>query len=175
MIVEIRLASSEQRYIIQNMWSAYIHDLSQYQDRLPNQHGLLEEDDIAAYSAENLLSEWWSYPDQVFAYIIYVDERPAGFALVASPPLVDGEADKVFYEFFLYHPYRGKGIGRLAATKVFDLFRGSWQLNVLPRHKPALAFWRKVLSDYTNGLYDEQERQYPDGPTIDFLFSNANG
>jgi len=100
-------------------------------------------------------------------------ERVAGFALVASPPLVDGEADKVMAEFFLLHPYRGKGIGQLVATQIFDMFKGTWQISVLPRNQLALSFWRKIISNYTDGNFHEQEKQYPDGLMIDFLFSNA--
>ncbi len=124
MTVEIRLASSEQRYIIQNMWPAYIHDLSQYRNQLPNKHGLFDDDEISTYTAENFMTGWWTHPKQAFAFILYVEERAAGFALVASPPLVDGKADKVIAEFFLLHPYRGKGIGKLLATRVFDMFKG---------------------------------------------------
>ncbi|BAY81195.1 hypothetical protein NIES267_06700 [Calothrix parasitica NIES-267] len=119
MTVEIRLANSEQRYIIQNMWSAYMHDLSQYRNLLPNKHGLFEDDEISTYTAENFMSEWWNHPDKTFAFIPYVEERTAGFALVASPPLVDGEADKVMTDFFLLHSYRRKGIGQLIATQIF--------------------------------------------------------
>lgn len=172
MTVEIRLASSEQRYIIQNMWPAYIHDLSQYRNQLPNKHGLFDDDEISTYTAENFMTGWWTHPKQAFAFILYVEERAAGFALVASPPLVDGKADKVIAEFFLLHPYRGKGIGKLLATQVFDMFKGSWQVSVLPKSKPALAFWRKVISEYTNDKFHEQEQKYPDELMIDFFFSS---
>lgn len=53
------------------------------------------------------------------------------------------------------------------------MFKGSWQVSVLPLNKPALAFLCKVISEYTNDKFHEQEQQYRDGLMIDLLFSNA--
>lgn len=39
MKVNIRQAPLKERYILQNMWIAYAHKVSQYQNDLPNAHG----------------------------------------------------------------------------------------------------------------------------------------
>ncbi|MEM9945556.1 MAG: hypothetical protein AAF810_05775 [Cyanobacteria bacterium P01_D01_bin.36] len=115
--IEVQLAPIEQRYIFANMWIAYAHEISQYQDDLPSIHGMMGDID-EEYEPESVMAEWWAHPGKTFPYLIAVDERPAGFALVALTPLVDGDADQELVDFFLFYPYRGKGIGREAAIRV---------------------------------------------------------
>ena len=50
-------------------------------------------------------------------------------------------------EFFILKRYRRTGVGRQAARALFDRFRGRWQLSILARNAPAIAFWRRVLGD----------------------------
>jgi predicted acetyltransferase len=50
-------------------------------------------------------------------------------------------------EFFILKRYRRTGIGLHAAQALFDRFRGRWQLSILARNAPAIAFWRRVLGD----------------------------
>ena len=146
MTTEITLAPKEKRYVLANMWTAYAHELSQYQTDLPSVHGLMGDED-GDYDPESIMAEWWEHPEGAFPYLLSVDERPAGFALVAAPPLVDGDMDKMLLEFFLFHPYRGKGLGRAAAHKVFAQFAGSWELSVITSNTPALEFWKATLED----------------------------
>jgi predicted acetyltransferase len=170
MIVETKQAGSEQSYILQNIWPAYMHDLSKYQHHLPNKHGLLDEEDVTTYSDENFLTAWLAHPDKIFVFLIYADKCLAGFALIASPPLVEGNSDKLVHDFFLFHAYRGKGIGQSEINQLFDRFKGSWQLRVLPENKPALAFWQKVVSKYSNGNFDKQDDHSLGAPMVSFRF-----
>ncbi|MEO0801057.1 MAG: hypothetical protein AAFY57_02105 [Cyanobacteria bacterium J06642_2] len=151
MMLEVNLAPIEKRYVFANMWIAYAHEISQYQNDLPSIHGMMGDTDDH-YKPETVMAEWWEHPGKAFPYLITVDNRPAGFALVASPPLVDGDADKELVEFFLFHLYRNKGIGKRAALQVFDKHRGSWQLSVLNKHSSALGFWKNVLTSYAKDL-----------------------
>ena len=151
MMLEVNLAPIEKRYVFANMWIAYAHEVSQYQSDLPSIHGMMGDID-ADYKPETVMAEWWEHPGKAFPYLITVDNRPAGFALVASPPLVDGDADKELVEFFLFHPYRNKGIGKRAALQVFDKHRGSWQLSVMNKHSSALGFWKHILAGYAKDL-----------------------
>ncbi|HHP7229497.1 MAG TPA: GNAT family N-acetyltransferase [Xenococcaceae cyanobacterium] len=171
MSVEIRLAAPEQRYILQNLWPAYMHDLSQYQTHLPNKHGLLDEEEVVTYSDENFLTSWSAHLDKIFIFLIYSDNCLAGFTLVASPPLIEGKSDKLIHDFFLFHAFRGKGIGQVAASQVFETFKGSWQLRVLPENKPALKFWQKTVSSYSGGNFVLDEEQLQGTPMISFTFT----
>lgn len=124
------------------------------------------------YEPETMMAEWWEHPEGTFVYFIYVNERLAGFALIAAPPLVDGDADWELTEFFLFHPYRGKGICRQAAIQLFDSFSGSWQLSVMNEHDAALAFWRKVLPNYAKEISTASKLAGNGTPLTEFIFTS---
>ncbi|MEM8674473.1 MAG: GNAT family N-acetyltransferase [Cyanobacteria bacterium P01_G01_bin.67] len=171
-MINVRQAPIEKRYILQNMWIAYAHEVSEYHDDLPNIHGLMGEKDDS-YEPETMMAEWWEYPGRAFAYFIYVDDRLAGFALIAAPPLVDGDANWELTDFFLFHAYRGKGIGSQAAKQLFDLFSGSWQLSAMNEHHAALSFWQKVLPTYTKNISTNQKTVDNNISMTEFVFTKS--
>ena len=52
--------------------------------------------------------------------------------------------------------YRRLGAGKEAATRLFDLFPGRWEVAVVAPNTGALAFWRQVIGEYTGGRYEER-------------------
>ena len=73
-----------------------------------------------------------------------------GFALVTRPRVpAAGERAVNFQmsEFFIRKPHRRVGIGREAATLIFDRFAGEWEIVEYQRNPGAVAFWRRVLTD----------------------------
>jgi predicted acetyltransferase len=76
---------------------------------LPNQHGLFESDEVVSYDKETFLKIWWQHPDQLFPFIIKIDDRPAGFALISTKPN-SRDSDYEIVEFFIVNPYRKKRI-----------------------------------------------------------------
>lgn len=42
-----------------------------------------------------------------------------------------------------------------AATRLFDAFRGPWEVRQLFRNTAATAFWRAVIGAYTGGGFGE--------------------
>jgi predicted acetyltransferase len=63
-------------------------------------------------------------------------------------------------EFFILRGERRRGLGRRAARAVFDRFRGVWEVSQLPGNRPATAFWRSVIQEYTGGGFRDT---YVDG------------
>jgi predicted acetyltransferase len=61
-------------------------------------------------------------------------------------------------EFFIRKPYRRMGIGRDAATLIFNRFAGVWELVEYQRNPGAVAFWRRVLTTYCKGRFTERAR-----------------
>jgi predicted acetyltransferase len=51
--------------------------------------------------------------------------------------------------------YQRRGIGRRFAVTLFDRFPGRWLVGQLPKNERAIAFWRKVIGDYTGGNFEE--------------------
>ena len=65
-------------------------------------------------------------------------------------------ADFEIEEFFILRNYRKKGIGKNIATKMFADFKGKWQIRVLDNNAPAMVFWQRVISEYTDDKYSKE-------------------
>lgn len=96
--------------------------------------------------------------------------------MVNSYPEADEETDFSMAEFFVMYKYRRNGIRKYAAIKVFDMFKGKWQLKRHPKNIASVYFWNKVISEYTKGEYRLVEgypnSEYDDGSLADMVFFN---
>jgi predicted acetyltransferase len=177
MKVELRLTDDGDAHIIKNLWPLYVHEVSEFGGGLPNRHGLILEGDTIKSLTEQgeTQSAWWRRPESLFPYLILVDGRPAGFNLVATHPSIPQEIDADFevHEFFVVHADRGKGVAVRAAREGFDRHRGRWEVVTYPTHAQAIAFWRRVLGDYTRGDYRERQGEHPWGPRVIWNFDNG--
>jgi predicted acetyltransferase len=83
----------------------------------------------------------------------------AGFALVSPRSYFDGdEGVHDLAEFFVMRRYRRHGLGARAAAAVFDQFNGRWEVRQKRENVAAIAFWRRVIGDYTGGRFEDGER-----------------
>lgn len=176
MKIDVQLTGKNEAYIIKNLYPLYLYDLSVHYGRVPNIHGVYEDNnDIRTlndqYEVQNI---WWEKPDILFPYLILVDGIPSGFMLIATPPHCNNGIDYFVNEFFLIQSLRGKGIAERVANIVFDQFNGNWELftNPLKENIVGQKFWRKTISNYTNGAYVEEEGETFDGSKLIFRFNN---
>ncbi|MFL5307318.1 MAG: GNAT family N-acetyltransferase [Polyangia bacterium] len=159
--LDLTPATPEERLTIENLFQLYAYDWS---DVL----GLDVADD--GRFRQGHLDVYWR-DEGCHAFLLRVDGRPAGFALVCARSRLTG-ADGVFdmAEFFVMRRYRRQGVGRQAACALFDRFKGRWELRQRAEHPAATAFWRAVIAQHTGGKY--QERLWDDaqwrGPVQSF-------
>ncbi|MFK9092603.1 GNAT family N-acetyltransferase [Bacillus salipaludis] len=177
MKIEVRLTDKNEAYIIKNLYPLYLYDLSVHYGNLPNRHGIYEDSDdfqtlSDQYEVQNI---WWEKPDILFPYLTLVDRKPAGFILLATPPHCNKGIDYFINEFFLLQSLRGQGIAEQVANKVFEQFNGHWELFTNPSEKNIVGqkFWRKTISNYTNGNYIEEYGETFDGYKLIFRFDNT--
>ncbi|GGH31022.1 GNAT family N-acetyltransferase [Paenibacillus segetis] len=177
MKIEVRLTTKEEAYIIKNMYPLYLHDLSGHYGNTPNRHGIYEDSQDYAtlqdqYDVQNI---WWEKPNCLYPYLILVDDTPAGFVFIATPPHCSLGVNYFVNEFFLLQPFRGNGIAQYVATEIFEKFRGKWELFTNPAAKNVIGqkFWRKTVSNYTKGDYEEVLGPTFDGDKLIFRFCNA--
>ncbi|MBZ9622489.1 GNAT family N-acetyltransferase [Clostridium sp. FP2] len=169
------LANNETSNIIKNIYPLYLHDLSEHCGDLPNEYGIYEEEPMKTLADQYEVQKiWFEKANVLFPYIIRVDDKPAGFILIATKPYAPKTSDYYVNEFFLLRPYRGKNIGEIAAKQVFDKFQGRWELytNHLPKNLKGQKFWRKTVSSYTNNNYDESTGQTVHEEKLIFRFNN---
>lgn len=98
----------------------------------------------------------WFGDSSSIPFIILQGETRSGFALVtrvASFPQRD--VDYRMAEFFVVAPARRRGVGAAAAELLFSRFSGKWEVVEDAYNRPALSFWRRVISRQTAGQYTE--------------------
>lgn len=159
-----------------NLWPLYVYDVSDFDPKDPNRHGVLGEDDDIRTIAEQSRRQdaWFSDPEALFPYIITVNGKPAGFNLIATRGRISPgiDADFVVHEFFVLRAFRGQGVGERAARDGFALHRGRWEVATYPTHARAVSFWRGVLRRH-GVTYSESEGDHPWGTRVAFRFDNS--
>ena len=74
-------------------------------------------------------------------------EDVVAFALVRFD---DEDSRYEMAEFFVVNQFRGQGLGDQLAKDIILRFEGRWKLNQVNRNKRAIAFWRRVLGEFTD-------------------------
>jgi predicted acetyltransferase len=141
---DVRSAKRTDRLPIQHMLELYMHDMSEFWDMELDCHGLFG----------SCLDKYWIEP-QCKPFIFFVNEHPAGFALVDDHVNLR-ENDISISQFFVVRKHRRKGFAESAARTIFDSVRGKWEICQVSRNLPAQEFWRKVIARYTGGNFVEQ-------------------
>ncbi len=104
---------------------------------------------------EELLSDWIRDP-AAHPFVILADGVRAGFARVTRMPAWPrGGAEFRMSEFFIASTARRRGVGARAATLLFSRFEGEWEVLEDAANRPALAFWRRVISGQSAGRFRE--------------------
>ncbi|MBE4908239.1 GNAT family N-acetyltransferase [Bacillus luteolus] len=143
MNIEVLRVEKNEQQILHNIMQFYIYDFSQFINSIEvNEQGL--------YDPFNL-EEYWIHENK-HPFFIKVDDVLAGFVLVNSQTETSPAS---IAEFFILKKYAGKGIGKVVARRIFDMFLGDWKITQIAKNYPAQAFWRSVIKDYTNDQYSE--------------------
>ena len=144
MKIEVIQAALDDKPLIQRMFEFYQYDFSEFDDADLDSHG--------TYSYP-WLDHYWSEKGRC-PFIIRVDGKLAGFVLVNQNTYLQ-TSEWSISEFFIMRKYRKLGIGKVAAFFIFDMFHGKWEVHELESNLLSQLFWRKVISEYTHGLYTE--------------------
>lgn len=139
-MIRIERVIYEEKAILRHLMELCQYDMSEFEQSDVNAHGLFDYKHLDHY-----WTEAGRYP-----LFIRVDERLAGFVLVRYINDVSQ-----ICEFFVMRKYRRHGVGRAAACMVFDHFHGAWQVEQESNNLLAQAFWRNVITTYTDGDFTE--------------------
>ena len=161
-VVSLDAAGPSHAVLLGNLLELYIHDLSAAFPSIKIGH-----DGRFGYPK---LPLYWSEPERRFAFLIRRGESIAGFVLATrgSPVAEDPEVLDIA-EFFVLRRDRRCGIGRQAASLLWNRIPGSWTVRVSARNQGAASFWRSTISEYTNGAGTELE--HPGEPNAWRVFS----
>lgn len=136
MEIELKKVELYEREILARLIELYEYDFSDFEQSDLNSNGL--------YGYE-YLDSYWKNP-QRFPYFILVNGKYAGFVLVCDYCYVSTEENTFFMsEFFVMKKYRNKGVGQFAASKIFSMHLGLWELTVHPNNPSSHLFWKKII------------------------------
>jgi len=145
MNIDLRAIREQQKPVLSRLMQLYLYEFSELEGFDISPEGLFEYRHLDSY---------WNSAGR-FPFLIYAETRIAGFVLVNSETcLWDGDARSIA-EFFVLRRYRRQGVGRTAALLVFDMFPGKWEVREIPENEVGQVFWRKIISEYTGGNFQE--------------------
>lgn len=133
--------------IIYNLMQLYTYELSFFEDETTN-FTLL---DNGLFTVSKYIELYWKESNR-HPYLLKCDDEIAGFVLVR----LNEENMYEIAEFFVINKYRKMGAGTFMANKMFDKYKGKWEIRTLLKNKRAQEFWRKVVSNASNCNYKEQ-------------------
>lgn len=147
-------ASQSDREWIEDAYGEYLADLS------GDRTGVFPSLTVTGQGVTEIIQGWF-HDDRTTAFVILRENEPVGFAVVQRAPPPPGDARRHFRlsEFFVRKPFRSRGAGRGAAMLLFARYAGEWTISEQARNAGAIRFWRRVVSEFTNGQYRERRGQ----------------
>ena len=101
------------------------------------------------------------------AYFIKKDDKYLGMVMI-NENLKFQKNGKSIAEFLIMPKYRRHHIGKEVTYKIFDKFKGNWEVQPMENNPIAYSFWKNVINEYTNGNYTIKN----DGTEDIFIFNN---
>lgn len=147
-------ASKADRDWIEETYGEYLADLT------ADTTGVFPSLTVTGQGVSEIIQGWF-HDDRCTAFVVLREQEPVGFAVVQRS-LTGSEDPKRHYrlsEFFIRRPFRSKGVGRGAAMLIFARYAGEWSIAEQSRNPDAIRFWRRVVSEFTNGHFREKRGQ----------------
>jgi len=147
---DTRGSRSDRRWI-ESVYRDYLRDLA------PLGTGVFPALPEIGHREPDQLASWFA-DSSAHLLTVLKDDKPVGFAMVRTSAQLSGRgsAEYSMAEFFVSRPWRRRGIGQEAVRLIFDRFAGRWHIMEYLRNPQAVAFWRRVVSEYTDGRYQER-------------------
>lgn len=165
---EIVPAGDAEYEIVSNLARFYIYDMAEHAGFPFEANGDL--------SIGDGFNPWWgrARPSRPWppewtgsAFLLRIDDNPAGFALVTrqqeEPAIYD------MAEFFVARQYRHHHAGLRLAHAMFDRFAGQWIVREMLSNVSAQAFWRRIIGTYTGGKFTDTKENFPQYGGRDFI------
>ena len=124
------------------------------------QYSLFEESatDLNEMNEEAIFEYKWFdnyfYDADRFAYFVKLENKIVGFVMI-NKYLEKSNPENAcsIAEFMVIPKYRRKNIGKKVAIKIFEMFKGGWEVKPSFGSDVAYRFWENVIKEYTNGIY----------------------
>ncbi len=138
--------NEKDRNIIYNLMQLYKYELSFFEDETTNFKML----DSGLYELK-YIEKYWQEENR-HPYILKCNNELAGFVLQRF----NEENMNEIAEFFIINKYRNIGAGTFLANKMFELYKGKWEVRTLIKNERAQKFWRNTIKNFTNNNFKEK-------------------
>lgn len=150
--VDLLELTHERHAIIERFWQLFLHDLSEFRDSVPDEHGAFKRRHLEPYLV----------PDEDrAAYIVYGPTGPIGFAFVAG---LTGTV-RNFDQFFIVRSQRRARLGWAAAESTLRRHPGQWEIGFQNENPVAARFWRRLAAEIGRNV-TERAQPVPNKPHI---------
>lgn len=147
--------------VIYNLMQLYTYELSFFEDETTTFQML----DSGLYVMNKYVEKYWK-DDNRHPYILKCNNELAGFALQR----INEENMNEIAEFFVINKYRKIGAGTFMANKMFELYKGKWEVKTLIKNEGAQKFWRNTIKKLTNNNF--KEKYIRDNSRLVFYFES---
>ncbi|MFD2446875.1 GNAT family N-acetyltransferase [Bacillus sp. CGMCC 1.16607] len=152
--MEFVKATIEDKALLKNLYSFYLHDLSAFSYSLkPNADGSFEFDSF------DLIWE----KEGLTPYLFKLENEIVGFCLLLEAPFTK-KVDFCINDFFIYNHFRGNGLAVEAVKMIFKEKQGSYYVSQLVSNKRAVAFWKKIYEQFQ--IAYEETLEIEDGEEV---------
>jgi predicted acetyltransferase len=162
--VDVRSAKKREASLIAPLLQDYMAEFAEFES--------VEQDEDGNYLYP-YFDHYWEDPNR-YPFLFRIGDVPAGFALLRfDVDPMNGTELMDMAEFYVVPRFRREGVGRDAATRLWDLFPGRWSVRVLRSNKNAYPFWKETIRVYTSSNYNEQPPDGFIGGMYTFTFDSA--
>ena len=151
-MIELRDLTEDEHEVAERFWQFFLHDLSEFRDSHPNEHGAFKRRHLEPYLRAD--------PDRS-GYVVYGHTGPIGLSFVSG---LTGDVRR-FDQFFIVRSQRGAGVGRAAAEATIRRHPGRWEVGFQNENPTAARFWRRLAADIGSNVH-ERLQPVPDKPHI---------
>jgi predicted acetyltransferase len=163
--ISVRTAKLRERQLVEELLQDYLLEFSKITEVGRNPDGSFHYPYLEYY---------WNDPSRL-PFLIRVATDLVGFGFVRNEmDPVNGQPRSQLAEFYVVPGRRRTGIGQTAARKLWDMFPGIWTVEVMKNNTGAQAFWRNVVADYTQGIFDESDAATPQTQWAVFCFPSRS-
>ncbi|GHA44994.1 GNAT family N-acetyltransferase [Photobacterium aphoticum] len=125
-----------------NLSQPYEAEFSVYTKKTPDESGIFAMDTLIG--------------GNVYGFLLYIDNAPAGLAAIAET--APGHYE--ICDFYVVPVFRQNRMGQQFAHQLFAMMPGEWVSKQIAGADHAVAFWRRTIGAYTDGVFVEDI--YPD-------------
>ena len=154
---EIKQVTEEEKDKLFRLLQLAVYDGSQYIKNYLNDECIFEYNWFDNYFTDNDRNAYFIKNGDYYLGMVMVNEN-----------LKFNKTGKCIAEFLIMPQFRRQRIVKEVAYEIFEMFKGNWEVQPMENNPIAYSFWKKIISEYTNGNYITKNNGIEDV----FIFKN---